>query len=164
MDAFLHVPLYNQIYAKFKNRSLPGDAGLETEIRGAGVLPSQADRARQAMQRSAQHAGLFWSGKDRLVLPPSVTMNGQADTPPAEDVEDEGGKNLAESSVLQGLWNMLPKSGDFPPDKRELWFRALAINLDLVYGAGQITITRQAPPAPMNGSNAGSTPEAGQLT
>jgi hypothetical protein len=142
LKAFLQVQLYGPIYEKFKGRSLPGDAGLESEMRTLGVLPSQADRARQAMMRSAEHAGLLWSGKDRLVLPPGAKMNGQTEPQPVGDPKDEGEKNLADSPVLQGLWSMLPKDGQFPPEKREQWFKALAINLDLVYGDGQITISR----------------------
>ncbi len=37
---------------------------------------------------------------------------------------------------------MLPKNGEFPAEKRERWFQALAVNLDLVHGDGGITITR----------------------
>lgn len=141
VEAFLQVPLYSTIYTLFKNKSLPGDTGLEAEIKKAGVLESQADRARQALMRSAEHAGFFWSGRDRLVMPPSAKIDVQDESPPPPEAGDEE-ESMADNPVLQGLWNMLPKNGEFPPEQRELWFRALAINLDLVYGAGQISITR----------------------
>lgn len=69
VDAFLHVPLYKQIYETFRGHQLPGNAGIENRMVQFGVSPKQTDKARQALQKSAELAGFFESGKDRLVKP-----------------------------------------------------------------------------------------------
>jgi hypothetical protein len=69
VDAFLHVPLYKQIYEAYKGHQLPAAAGIESRMEKLGVSPKQTNRARQALQKSAERAGFFESGKDRLVTP-----------------------------------------------------------------------------------------------
>lgn len=137
VDAFLSVELYKRLYDQYRGVTLPADPGLTAEIRNLGVLDTQADRARQIMQRSAETAGFFRAGKDRLVVPPLGTVGG-GETPPAKPPLDPsgGGQNMAENPLLQGLWSMLPSGSEFPAEKREQWFKALAVNLDLVYASG----------------------------
>jgi len=72
VDAFLHVPLFKAIYENHIGATLPNDDGLEREIVGLGVSEKQADRARQAFQRSAEQAGFFKTAKDRLIMPALV--------------------------------------------------------------------------------------------
>ena len=79
VDAFLTVPLYQQIYDKFRGHNLPPAKALEREMETLGVARKQTDRARQAFERSAQFAGFFDSGKDRLVRP---RMEGGVNLPP----------------------------------------------------------------------------------
>jgi hypothetical protein len=69
VDAFLHVPLYKQIHDAFKGHQLPGNAGIENRMVQLGVSPKQTEKARQALQKSADRAGFFESGRDRLVKP-----------------------------------------------------------------------------------------------
>src|SRR5258708_5905230 len=69
VDAFLAVPLYKAIYEKFRGASLPPDTGLEAAIVSLGVAQKQRERVRQIFRRSAQQAGFFQFGTDRLVLP-----------------------------------------------------------------------------------------------
>ncbi|MEX0698466.1 MAG: hypothetical protein WD651_11660 [Acidimicrobiia bacterium] len=68
--AFLNVPLYRAVYERFRGSTLPTDDGLERVMEREGVTANQTDRARQAFQRSARHAGFFAHGPDRLVQPP----------------------------------------------------------------------------------------------
>lgn len=165
VEAFLHVPLYQKIYERYQGRSLPEDAGLENDIRGFGVVANQTDRARQALQRSAEKAGFFWGGRSRLVLPPRSNINGASNgssegsgggTEPEPEPKG-GGENMAESPLLKGLWGMLPTSGDFPAEKRERWFKALAVNLDMVYGDVELDVTVRRPgkEAPRGGASTG---------
>jgi hypothetical protein len=151
-EAFLHVPLYKKLYEKYQNLNLPGDTGLEADIQSLGVVANQADRARQVFQRSAEKAGFFWGGsRDRLVLPPAANLSssgsaeagtpqgGQGAAKPASGGGDEV-ENLAQDPILQGLFSKLPASGDFPAAKRQRWLKALAVNLDLVYGEVPMTV------------------------
>ncbi len=141
VQAFLNVELYQRLYDRYKDKTLPGDAGLEAEIRSLGVLSSQADRARQAFIRSAEHAGFFWGGKERLVMPPNVKLNGGGDAHVPDDEPDEQREakppkspKLSEAPLLRALWDTLPEGPDFSTDARKRFFTALAFNIDYVYG------------------------------
>lgn len=79
VDAFLHVPLYKQIFDAFKGHQLPGNAGIENRMVQLGVSPKQTEKARQALQKSADRAGFFESGKDRLVKPALSGAPGEND-------------------------------------------------------------------------------------
>lgn len=72
--SFMRVPLYSEIYERYRGRLLPPDSGLENEMANLGVTRKQTKKARQAFQRSAEQAGLFSEGKDRLVIPAGVTL------------------------------------------------------------------------------------------
>lgn len=69
IDAFLHVGLYREIFDKYRNGRLPGAAGLESSMAAMGVSSRQTGKARQAFERSANQAGFFREGRDRLVMP-----------------------------------------------------------------------------------------------
>jgi hypothetical protein len=68
-DAFLTVPLYQEVYDKYKGYALPRDVGLESEMEALGVSKNTRSKARQIFQRAARQAGFFGQGKDRLVAP-----------------------------------------------------------------------------------------------
>jgi hypothetical protein len=76
-EAFLNVPLYRAIFDKYQGDLLPPAATLDAEMTELGVSPKQASLARQIMFRSAEHAGFFASGPNRLVAP-----DGEAGAPP----------------------------------------------------------------------------------
>ena len=113
IEAFLHVPLYRQVYEKFKGAKLPGDSGLENEMVRMGVAPKQAARARQAMSRSADLAGFYWSGRDRL-SPPS-RRDPVAPLPVAEDGAtsqarvDPAPSPVMNHPLIAGLLAVLPR-------------------------------------------------------
>jgi len=142
-EAFLSVELYNAIYEKFKNGTLPPTDGLENAIASLGVAPKQKGKARQAFQRSAKEAGFFWSGPDRLVRP---AIKGSAGTSSAaehiqEKPDDEKKKKKEESEgddgkhpLIEGLIKALPAGGeDWPLESRKKWLQAAAMNFAFVY-------------------------------
>jgi hypothetical protein len=144
VEAFLNVPLYKTLYERYYGKSLPGDTGLNSDIRQLGVVASQVDRARQVMQRSAEKAGLFYSGRTRLVIPPTAKLNesaGETDPKP-NDLDPGGGGGISGMSnpLLSALFSkMLPPEGHpFPADERRRLFRALAVNLDVIYGDQEV--------------------------
>jgi hypothetical protein len=107
VDAFLHVPLFNAVYEKYKGGTLPNNKGLENAMREMGVSPKQTDRARQTLQRSAERAGFFRSGSDRLV-PPAVSSED-------EESEAEGADHGAR----------MPSMGTLSPMMVEMWLTLL---------------------------------------
>lgn len=87
---FLNVPLYRAIYEKYRGHLLPPPKALEREMVLAGVAPKQAGKARQAMERSAEQAGFFVHGEDRLVAP---RFDSEPQTTKTEKSSDLEGRN-----------------------------------------------------------------------
>jgi hypothetical protein len=140
VEAFFNVELYEKIYRKYQGQRLPRDTGLESDIVTLGVAPKQASRARQAFQRSAEVAGFFWQGRDRLVLPstapagtltPMTTPDSTAQRQATREPEGLGGRH----PFIVGLVRELPpEDEDFPDEKRQDWLKAAAVIFDLVWG------------------------------
>jgi hypothetical protein len=72
VEAFMAVPLFAALAEEYKGSMLPPDSGLERKIRDLGVSAKQTAKARQAFQRSAEQAGFFKHGRQRLVPPANV--------------------------------------------------------------------------------------------
>ncbi len=155
VEAFLNVPLYSRIFEAHKGGALPPPAALEREIVGYGVSDKQKARARQCFERSAEVAGFFESGKDRLVKPAIKTSSGASDAPKGEDgVKGSGdgrngngnGGGFDASGLhpfIQGLLKTLPsKEGtDWPIKDRVKWLRLAASAFDMIYeGEGTVSI------------------------
>jgi hypothetical protein len=148
VEAFLSVPLYRQIYEKYKGHPLPPPAALEREMHAMGVSSKQKDKARQAFDRSARQAGFFWASNDRLTLPVTKPKAeaGQID---AEDdatrKEKHGGSDGGGGQFhpfIQGLLKELPEPGsNWPHTKRIKWLRLASNAFDMIYeGEGAIEI------------------------
>lgn len=73
VQAFLAVPLFKALYERYRGKVLPLTPALETEIVTLGGVPKQKDRARQIFLKSAEQAGLFAFGKEKLILPAGIT-------------------------------------------------------------------------------------------
>ena len=167
VEAFLKVPLYQELYKQYQGRMLPGDAGLESDITNLGVVRNQAERARQVLQRSAQKAGFFSRGRDRLVAPAGATL-GPAQSPSNGDGTERAGgevKKLSDSPLLKALWDTLPADPPFSAEDRRRFFTTLAFNIDYVYGPptggkldpnaiANLWKVEEQPPSQMSGNGA----------
>jgi hypothetical protein len=153
-DAFMAVPLYAQIYEKYKGQRLPPTKALEREMIALGVSSKQADKARQAFDRSARQAGFFDMGDDRLVRPRFDGGTGAA--APADDPGAGGGGGAGSGGTggggsggdnlhpfIQGLLQTLPEPGtDWNAAARADWLTAAATMFKLIYkGGGDVTVT-----------------------
>ena len=56
-EAFLHIPLYAELYGKWNGNALPPAAAIERQMTLLGVVETQSDRARQTFVKSAAQAG-----------------------------------------------------------------------------------------------------------
>jgi hypothetical protein len=136
-QGFLNVPLYAQLYERFRNATLPGDKGLENVIRDMGVASKQVVTARQVFQRSALQAGYFRHGRDRLVRPPQgiVTESGYAEERTDERQEEGQQPGMQADPLLASLFQKLPnKDRGFSKDERDNFVIALKAIFTLVYG------------------------------
>lgn len=159
-EAFLHVPLYSAIYAKYKGFQLPPAAALEREMVTLGVSSKQKDKARQAFDRSAKQAGFLWAGPDRLVMP---VLKGE-DSPSTRPIErgspgadlvaversrsggDDGGSGL--DPVVAALIRKLPRQAPFEADARVRWLQMIEMAFQDAYGeTDPIDIKRTPPPS-----------------
>ncbi len=159
--AFLKVPLYQAIFEKFKGHLLPPPAALEREMLGVGVSPKQTDKARQAFERSAEQAGFFSLGNDRLTIPttgakrPDAASLAKGGTPPtfhgggagfAGGGSGSGGGGDVDP-IIRGLVERLPPpDSKWPLADRVRWLQTAANAFGLVYQPpenenGEITIT-----------------------
>jgi hypothetical protein len=121
VEAFLTVPLFAALVIEYKGTMLPPDSGLEQKILDLGVSAKQTAKARQAFQRSAELAGFFKLGKDRLVQPANLP---DSDGPPPavlKDPKPAGGSAAPTPDLpapLSELWLTLLRDGrDWSPEK-----------------------------------------------
>lgn len=136
VEAFLTVPLFAALVNEYKGTMLPPDSGLEQKIRELGVSVKQTAKARQAFQRSAELAGFFKMGKDRLVQPANLPG---PEKPPAgpEDPKSTGGSSLTSipelPAPLPELWLTLLREGrDWSPEKIQEFVQAARTLHDLL--------------------------------
>ncbi|AXQ29380.1 hypothetical protein D0B54_12050 [Solimonas sp. K1W22B-7] len=138
-EAFLNVPLFKALFEKYKEGVLPPTAALEREIAGLGVAEKQKDRARQVFERSAEQAGFFEHGKNRLVMPAVAVKDTPPPPPPPPPPggSSGGGDNfsgLELDPLLIALLRKIPKTGEKWPEAQRLrWFNTFAMNVSQVY-------------------------------
>jgi hypothetical protein len=144
VEAFLSVELYKAVFDKYRKFTLPGSSGLESEMQSLGVSPKQVDKARQAFLRSAEQAGFFAHGKDRLVQP---SVGALPLTKPIErQVKEHGGGSGGGGGdlhpLIRGLVDSLPAPGsEWADDDCANWLQAAAFNFRLIYkGLGGIKV------------------------
>jgi hypothetical protein len=142
--AFLRIPLYLQLYTRFKGQRLPGDPGLETQIASLGVAPKQKDKARRVFQRSARQAEFFAHGSDRLIAPGSVgTLTTEKASSKAEPAPEERPKETQDEEqrhtrslhpFVQGLLDTLPDpKNPWPSEERKKWLETAERIFSLMY-------------------------------
>ncbi len=133
--AFLNVPLYRKIYDNHLGMTLPPDPGLEQEMVALGVSPKQKVRARQIFQRSADQAGFFGLGRNKLVRP-HTDLPEPAPAPAALPTADSphNGTVSGLHPLIVGLLHTLPEPGAaWPADKRQHWLNTADHVFGLLY-------------------------------
>jgi hypothetical protein len=136
--AFLLVPLYKAIFDSHRGGVIPPTAALEREMVGLGVAEKQKERARQVFERSAEQAGYFEHGRNRLVMPGIAQGSSREDEKPQEESHGGGngggGKEPPIDPIIAGLLARLPPSGEvWPIAERKLWLQLLEGSFQLIY-------------------------------
>ena len=139
--AFLNVPLYAAVHNKFKGVSIPPAQALEAELVALGVAETLKATARRVLESSAEQAGFFEAGRDRLVQP------GYGQAPPViepgSDKRDKKGHSGSGGGDGTGLdldplliahLKRIPTTAEgWPAAKRIRWFRTFAMNVSEIY-------------------------------
>jgi hypothetical protein len=151
--AFLSVPLYKAVFDKYRGGVLPPAAALERDMVALGVSEKQKDKARQVFERSAEQAGFFEHGKNRLVMPGIAPGQPAGDSSKNDNSggggggggNDQGGPN---DPLIQAIIQKLPLKGPWPMKVRITWMKMLAMAFDIAYGAeeGDEMEIRHEPP------------------
>ena len=147
--AFLSVPLYSAVHDKFKGSVVPPVAALEKELAALGVASTLTDTARRVMERSAEQAGFYEAGRDRLVMPGFVPQDAGSNDAGGEPNAGGGGgsggigggigsgggdDDLHLDPLLLALLKKIPEAGkDWPAAQRLRWFRTFAMNVSQIY-------------------------------
>lgn len=154
-NAFMKVPLFSAVYAKYKGGMLPPAAAFERDLTSLGVAEKMKDRARRVLERSADQAGFCEQGKNRLVMPGFAVREQMNDTPPPDDdTDDDSGKNKRKGGsggggsdlnlhpFIQGLLQTLPEQGtEWKAADRAKWLQTAANIFDLIYkGDGGVRV------------------------
>jgi len=156
VDAFLAVPLYRKLFEDYQGHALPPrPKGLEHAMAKMGVAPKQTDRARQAFERSAQQAGFFATGTDRLIMP-AIPVAASASSPPESRPTERGvghsgggGGDRTLHPFILGLLETLPEpQQEWPLEAQAKWLQTAASVFGLIYKSdgGQIKIEAQPKP------------------
>jgi hypothetical protein len=140
--AFLSVPLYRAVFERFKGRLVPPTTGFENELVTLGVASTLKERARSVLERSAEYAGFYKHGRERLIQPANPSFKEdteeKSDEAPVDHsrpaVSSIGEKNLGLDPLLIALLQKIPSKDDgWPAQKRLRWFRAFAMNVSQVF-------------------------------
>lgn len=152
VEAFLKVPLFEKVYEQHKGGVLPPPAALERAVEALGVAPKQKSRARQVLERSAEQAGFFEQGKNRLVKPgiapaplqkPASVREVQQSSTDARGANHGGGGGGGDDRppldpMLVGLVDKLPRGArEWKAADRITWLKAATVIFQLVYGTDE---------------------------
>jgi hypothetical protein len=147
VEAFLTVPLFKAIYEKYKGGVLPSQAAaLEREIVAMGVSDKVKDRARVKFEKSADSAGFFEHGKNRLVMP-AVSLLREGPPAPEKEKEEKLGGGLGgggngggrgsdlnlDPLLVELLKKIPPTESGWDSAQRLRWFRTFAMNVSQIY-------------------------------
>lgn len=153
VEAFMRVPLYAAVFEQYRGQKLPPMKALEREMAKLGVAAKQADKARQAFERSARQAGFFEASEDRLVRPKTELPANHRYVPPREQADHDreppkdrrrddagrggGGDDGGHHPLIQGLLITLPKVGEsWAMADRQAWLKMAASIFDMIYKKG----------------------------
>ena len=144
-EAFLEVPLFRAAFEKYRGNSLPPASALEREFQSFGVARKQTGKARSSFERSANSAGYFNEGHDRLVKPGFSRTEASPDLPASDQgstAEFGGGGDGPRHPFIEGLLETLPEPDTvWAIEGRVAWLKAAATCFDLIYrGDGTIHI------------------------
>ncbi len=139
--AFMNVPLFKAIYDEYKAGTVPPPMAVERDMARLGVSEKQTGRARVSFEKSAELAGFFEHGRNRLVMPglAAVQPSKPAATQKELTVRDETQVPAASGGgldpVIAALIQKLPRNKEpWPADQRVTWLQMIAMSFDLAYG------------------------------
>ena len=139
VTSFLKVPLFEALFEKYENYTIPATAGLEADIVSLGVPNKQKVRARQVFEASAKAAGFKEIAEDKLVMPITNQMSSSDTVQEHQETVDVPSVSSTKHDLdplVQALLDKIPKEQQWPGQNRLRWFRTLAMVVSQVYDSG----------------------------
>jgi hypothetical protein len=144
-QAFLNVPLYGKLVELHRGKTLPPAAALERMMAEIGVAQKQTDRARQTFERSAQTAGFFEYGRDKLVAPAvgdgdsgvirsAVGTAAGASSAVAQAVSLVKAPDVSDPLMAALIQKLPAPSTTWGAVERKTWLELMAMAFTLAYG------------------------------
>lgn len=148
-EAFLEVPLFREIYERFRNHALPPEVGLKNLLRNTySIVGDRIAPAARVFYESAEQAGFFETSPDRTQLIPPL-MN-SSDKSISEEKQGEGRVDETTHtperaravggdgtggihSALAGLLRELPPPGPWDDRKKQQFLGAFTALFDFIY-------------------------------
>lgn len=148
VDAFLSIRLYESLYVRYAadGNKLPANDVIEDDMIRLDVPPHNAQKARQVFLRSAEDAGFFRAGRDRLIRPSAASTGPAAGTiasmqvhppEPREAIQAPRAEAVpvAEHWLVKGWLTELPPRDEPPtPAQFRHLLETLRMNLETLYG------------------------------
>jgi hypothetical protein len=144
VEAFLSVPLYAHLCARYRDALLPNIKEMDYELERVGVPAQDRATVRIVFHRSAMFAGFFSLGSHRLVKP-VLRKSGPAPARPVSVPALRPGGNQGAATpvsnsrsnphpVIEALVASLPTPGSvWTLDQRRKWLQSAATNFDYLY-------------------------------
>ncbi|HEY8628430.1 MAG TPA: hypothetical protein VIL56_08935 [Gaiellaceae bacterium] len=118
VEAFFNVPFYKDVFETYRGETLPKPSALDADFVRRGVSPKSAATARQVFMRSAELAGFFRRGPNRLILPPVGAEGGDKKKSPPEP---RGSGDRTQPSTTRALdaplITLLREGADWTPEQ-----------------------------------------------
>ncbi|MBR0847102.1 hypothetical protein JQ543_05020 [Bradyrhizobium diazoefficiens] len=144
--SFLMVPLFKAVFDNYNGMILPPAAALARDMVGLGVAEKTKDRARQVFERSAEQAGFFANGRDRLVMPGLSIGVALPKEDSGKREEAKGGGGGGKDPLIDALIQKLPKAGDqWAADDRITWLQMIAMAFQMTYGSAEKIEIKKVP-------------------
>lgn len=153
VEAFLAVPVFNDMFQKLKDKPLPEEAGLKNLLKTHYNVPEgRISLALRILRESARFAGFFELHENRLIEP--ITNAGVAQVaPPEPTAEQEGPQGNQNTNVnlgsgatnftlqpgnihyaIMGLLQELPPAGEqWEKTQKDRFMAAFKSTIDFIY-------------------------------
>ncbi len=146
-DAFLAIPLFKKVYEEYLGMTLPPPDALRRQMESFGVPSGQTDRARQVLLRSAETAGFFENGRDKLMMPGHLGGESDGSAPTDSHVQQNRQKRSESGNGASGpsdddeidpvitalLAHLPPRKTMWPKSEQDAWIELLRGSLRFIY-------------------------------
>lgn len=144
-EAFLSVALFAKVYEDHRGKALPPEVGLKNLFKNTyQILPDRVNQAVRVFMNSAEQAGFFNEGKDRLIRPGKGTSTSQVgdakktestSQPEKQRIGGAGGGDggSIHPSIIGLLRDLPPPGTPWTAQKKKTFLTVFTAAIDWIY-------------------------------